>query len=142
MPAVQRADAAARRRALVAALAVAVAGVLAYFAFDAWVTDLQSRTPSDAAQALSGVLVWATAAVCVVVLAFAVYAWRLGRKAATTGRFPPHGMTVVRDTSILEGPRAIVRGRMLQAVAVVLIVAAAALMALVLQLAARLPSVA
>lgn len=46
--------------------------------------------------------------------------WRSGRRAIEARRFPPPGEPVIRDTPVYRGEEALLRGRMLQALAAVL----------------------
>jgi hypothetical protein len=50
-------------------------------------------------------------------LAFAAYVWRIGARTLEAGQFPPPGVRVVRDTPIVTGRPAIMRGRLLRAFA-------------------------
>ncbi|MFP4477191.1 MAG: hypothetical protein ACLFOY_16640 [Desulfatibacillaceae bacterium] len=55
---------------------------------------------------------------------FAAYFYRLGVKTARDKRFPPHGVRVIRETSIVVGDEAMRRARLLKAFAVCLFVLA------------------
>jgi ATP/ADP translocase len=50
-----------------------------------------------------------------------LYVWRLGRKIMVHERFPPPGVKVMKDTKLIEGKRARVRGRVLIVFSLVLI---------------------
>ncbi len=50
----------------------------------------------------------------------AVYLWRFASRVIAARRFPPPGMRVIRDTPVLSENRALVRGRVLQFLAVIL----------------------
>jgi len=125
----QPADPEARRRALafVAAsflLAVCVAATVMYFrpTIETWLmarADTLLTHPWWIA-AIFGVLTLPLAGA-------AIYVWRLGARIAATGRFPPPDTPVVRDMPIETGVAAVRRGRLLQIVAGVLIVAALAI---------------
>ena len=51
----------------------------------------------------------------------AIYFWRTGAATLKAERYPPPGLSVIRDTPILTGGRARLRGRMIQTVAVLII---------------------
>jgi hypothetical protein len=60
-------------------------------------------------------------------VAFAVYTWRLGAQTISAREFPPPGRAVIRDTPVRTGDAALAHGRGLQALAVLLAVAATAI---------------
>jgi hypothetical protein len=57
-------------------------------------------------------------------LAASGYLFVYGGRVATTRRLPPPGTEVVRDTRVREGVQALVRGRIIQILALVLLLAA------------------
>ena len=59
--------------------------------------------------------------------AFGVYVWRLAARVQAALRFPPPGLTVVRDTVILVGQAAVRRAYVLRVIGVLLVVAGASL---------------
>jgi hypothetical protein len=61
------------------------------------------------------------------VVAFGVYAIRVGARVRTEGRYPPSAMKVVRDTRILVGPAAQLLGKGQVVIGAVLIVCAVGL---------------
>jgi hypothetical protein len=67
-------------------------------------------------------------------LGFAVYLWLFARRVVRMQRFPPPGMRVVRDTSVLYGPSALARARLLQVLAGVLVALALGLIAMLVAL--------
>ena len=73
----------------------------------------------------AGVIAMAFGAVPIVL--FAIYLFVFGARVIRAERFPLPGQAVVRDTPIREGHAAIVHGRVLQALAVLLALAAASL---------------
>ena len=44
-------------------------------------------------------------------VAFAVYLWSLGAKVLRARQFPPPGYRVIRDTPVIGGQAAVLRGR-------------------------------
>ena len=50
----------------------------------------------------------------------AVYFWRFGSAVTRAGRFPPPNYAVVRDTPVIEGQKAIMRGRFIKIFSIVL----------------------
>jgi hypothetical protein len=51
-------------------------------------------------------------------VAFAIYLWSFGAKIIRAQEFPPPGLRVVRDTPVVAGARAVLRGKILKAVAI------------------------
>jgi hypothetical protein len=130
MAEVRHADAAARRRALVLLGGAAAAGGLIIAAQSwlrepvrAWLLDDPAATVTRARLILAG----AGALLIAPLIVFAVYAWRLGAQTIATREFPPPGRAVIRDTAVITGDAALAHGRGLQALSVLLVVAAAAI---------------
>lgn len=57
---------------------------------------------------------------------FAGYLFLTGHRVIDARRYPPPGQRVIRDTKIMEGHAAVTRGRLLQALSVILTVAVTA----------------
>jgi hypothetical protein len=117
---VRRADASLVRRVSLFAVVGTVLGAGGIALFDrdraallAWV----AADPQPRARLLLGAVALAAVAP---LLAFAVYVWRIGARILEAGQFPPPGLRVVRDTAIVTGQPAIMRGRLLRALAVTL----------------------
>ncbi len=117
---IQKADPAARRQALLLVLVGTVLGVLAIAIYVRFRIPLQAWLLSDPKQ-LAGrlrLLCFAIAIVLAVPLAaFAGYLWWFGSKAIRTQQFPPPGHRTIRDTPLLKGRPALVRGRRLEILA-------------------------
>ena len=114
------------------AIAVAAVALIGRYrpAFEVWIDeDPLARLRTLALLASLGLLPFAAAG---------TYFFRLGARVVRAERFPPPGTTVVRDTAVLRGRAARRRGRLLQALAVILIVATAGGIAVLLRLAAEL----
>jgi hypothetical protein len=125
----QAADAVARRRALLIVVIVALTGGLAIWSFAALRPAIEEWVASGGdvgvrVRRFRIVLLGLWAFVSLPLVAFAVYFWRLGRRILLTGRFPPPGMSVVRDTPILTGAASRRGGRALQFVGLALAAAA------------------
>ena len=54
-------------------------------------------------------------------IGFGIYLWRLGRKIFASDQFPPPGVKVIKDTVIVSGSKAVIRGRIAQLMAAVFI---------------------
>ncbi|HEY7655830.1 MAG TPA: hypothetical protein VH881_03110 [Burkholderiales bacterium] len=128
--AVAKADPAARRRAVLAIIFGATVGGLLIAGFDhfgepfrAWLTSDPAATAGRARLAiyLSALVLSAP------VIAFAVYLWLLGKRVLRAQQFPPPGFRVIRDTPVMDGPTAVVRGQVIQTLALCLGLAAALL---------------
>jgi hypothetical protein len=55
---------------------------------------------------------------------FSAHLWWLGERIARAGRFPPPGLSLVRDTPILEGAAAVRRARIIRTLAGALVFSA------------------
>lgn len=122
MTGVQKADSAARRRAatvLFVTLGLGLAGISALTAYE---PQIQRWLESNAVWlARNAWIVFLAALVAVLpVLAVAAYLYLFGSKIARAARFPPPGQAVVRDTRIVTGGRAVIRGRIVQVLSVCL----------------------
>lgn len=85
-------------------------------------------------------LVWALAAAFILpTLALSAYLWLLGSRVVESGRFPPRGMPVLRDTVVVFGAEARWRGRVQQVLAGLLGIAVAGFAVLLWRLLALLP---
>lgn len=125
MPAeIQKADAQMRRTGALVVGAGALLGVVLLGmargrgpALAAWVAeDVESR--------LRLVMTVLTLVTTGPVLGVAGYIWYLGGRVVRAGRYPPPRARVLRDTTVLTGQAAVRRGRLAQAAAAVLGLAA------------------
>ena len=136
MSEIQKADPDARRRALtivLVALGLGLAGLAALTAreeqFQRWLeanADWLAREPWIVA--LAGLVAVAP------MIALAVYLFIVGARMARTQRYPPPGVAVTRDTPVVTGRGAVLRGRFVQALCVGLILCALAIPAVLWQL--------
>lgn len=138
MPDIQPADPMLRRRMKLAAISAVFVIALIAWAADRWLDRVLVLEPALARSALAGALRWSSAAVCLMVLAFAVYAFMLGRSIMRAQRFPLPGVAVIRDTVVLEGAAARRRSLLIQVIAATLAVFALLLFLAAFYLAARL----
>lgn len=78
---------------------------------------LQSLDPKEALQFMKLILI----AVFLGVLPLAFYLLRFGRKVIQAEQFPPPGVKVIRDTAVLVGGKAKLRGRAIVALSLILV---------------------
>lgn len=116
---VQRADPKFRTAVLVAA---AVAGLALWLLLSTWLSALSHAPRASALSQLSTALALCLALMCLVILAFGAFVWRLGAKVQLHALLPPPGSRVLRDTPILRGASALRRGRRLRAIGGALVV--------------------
>lgn len=103
-------------------------------ALQAWVTADPSRIDSRLTLLAAGL----AAAFAVPTVLVALYFYRLGSGIVRSGRFPAPGMRVVRDTLVLRGTPALRRGRALQFLAALLVLAAVGFVAFLWRLVSML----
>jgi hypothetical protein len=130
MTEIRRADPAVRRRAVGLLLLGTLVGALLLAAFERyrpWFRDWLGSDPRMAPQRMRLALLLLVVFLVAPVIGFAIHYWRLGTHVLRTGQFPPPGYPVMRDTTVLEGPGAVWRGRAFQFFAVALGVAAVVL---------------
>jgi hypothetical protein len=138
MPEIQPADPATRRRALIAAGAIAVAGWVAFFALQEWLARLPGTDPEYMRASLERALVWGSWAAMLPVAVLAGWLWVYGARVSRAGRFPAPGAKVVRDTPVLVGDAARLRGTALKVLAAFLGLLSAGTLIAVYRLIARL----
>jgi hypothetical protein len=126
MTKVQKADSAARRKAIIIVIISAIAGSLLIVVFESFCVQLYEWLLFDHGKSvyrLRILLILAAAFGAIPLFACSVYLWSLGCRALNYQRFPLPGQRVIRDTPILEGQAAMMRGRVLKTLAVFLAVA-------------------
>lgn len=119
---IQKADTNAQRRAVVWVLIGAAIGVGSIAFFEMYRADLISWVETNATTILlnPGIVV-SFLLVLFVPLYFAVYVlFSLGSRIAHAERYPTPGLAVVRDTKIVTGEAAVLRGRIFQILSVIL----------------------
>lgn len=112
----QRADPAARRRALQKMLPLFLVGLLTAVAL----TTLANRADAGQSVQMLFVMLALLVVICLVMLWPIRRLWLIGRDAGKTQRFPPPGLTVLRDTPVFHGEEARRRGRVMQVFATTL----------------------
>jgi hypothetical protein len=134
---VQAADPRARRAALIVLAVAFVVGSLLLWALNAgqpavarWLRDDPARTTSRARLLLAGLALLTSGPA----LAAGLYLWRLGARIVSAERFPPPGLRMVQDTTVLTGDSARSRGRLFQGLGLMLFVAGTALALLLVRL--------
>ena len=123
MAKIQPVDPRARRRSLYTVGIGLVAGLALLAAVEFWQDDIQSGVEAyllSSEQTVTLPIVLLLAVTPMLVLA--VYLFRIGQRIVIARRFPPPGMALSRDTPILEGRAAVWRGRLLQIIAVILLI--------------------
>lgn len=119
----QKANPGARRKALCLVVMATVIGIVLIAILDAHLETFQAWITEDpvlAVERLKIVFLVLSITSSGPLLGFTIYFWRLGARIIRSGRFPPPGQAVVRDTFILEGPPARRRGRLIQVIAGIL----------------------
>ena len=123
---VQRADSAARRKAITIVIISAIVGSLLIVVFETYRAQLYEWLLSDhekLAHRLRILIILTAGFGAITLFAFSVYLWSFGCKVSNYQRFPLPDQRVIRDTPILEGQAALMRGRVLKTLAVFLAVA-------------------
>lgn len=122
-----RADPLTRRRAATIVVLGAVVGGIAILAFDRyrpWLEQWILSDPERAGQRITAVTILLVLMLTIPSYAFAAHLWVRGRRVRRSRRFPLEGERVFRDTPILHGEAAAVRGRVLECLAAALAVMA------------------
>lgn len=120
---VRKADPAARRQAILAIVLGTAVGGLLIAGFEHFREPFREWLMSEPAETArrAKLAIYASAVVlCVPVIVFAIYLWRLGAKVLRAQQFPPPGFRVIRDTPVVGGQDAVTRGHVLQVLAVCL----------------------
>ncbi len=130
MTEIRRADPAVRRRAVSLAVLGTVVGALLILGFERYRTPLRDwllSEPGERAGRVKLVCLLAAFLLSAPVVAFAAHMWSVGAGVVRAGVFPPPGYRVIRDTPVIAGRTAVLRGRGLKALALCLGVASALL---------------
>lgn len=138
VPEIQRADPVTRRRALVAIAVIAALGWAAYFALQDWLAGLAGADPAHMRESLERALLWGSWGAMLPVTVLAGWLWQYGARVGRSGRFPAPGAKVARDTPVLHGAPARLRGVALRVLAAFLGLLSAGTLVAVHRLIARL----
>jgi len=106
---IAQADPRARRLAMAAAVVMFAAGGVLLWLLEGRlraIRQMVQQNPAAAAQQAVQIAGWVAWAGGAGMVGLGVWLWRLGRRINRTGRFPPPGMKVVRDTPVRTGPQA------------------------------------
>jgi hypothetical protein len=136
-----RADPAARRKALLLLVSGAFIGMILIAGFERYrapLIDWLLSEPAELAKRVKWIMMMTAAVMSAPLVGFAVYLWSLGTKVLRAGEFPPPGHRVIRDTPVIHGDGAVLRGRRFQILAAGLLVASAFLWLLFWRLAGLL----
>ncbi len=127
VPEIQRGDPRVRRQAVLIVVCGTLAGMTLLWlaesyrpSLEAWVRSDPDRMPSR----LRLLTLLLASAVTLPVLGIAAYFWRLGRRTVRAQRFPPPGVSVMRDALVQTGNLARRRGRLMQLGGMLLLAAA------------------
>ena len=132
----------AGRRIIFHVVLAAVVGVVVIAIFQAAQPALLEWAAADpqSTRARARLLVALLAAIVIApVVGMAMYLGRLGSRIVRERRFPPEGLVLIRDVTVMRGPEAVRKGRVLQTAAVALVVVSV-LMAVALWRLATLPA--
>jgi hypothetical protein len=138
VPEIQPADPVARRRALIGVAATTLLCVAGYLALQHWLARLVGLDAPRMQQALERALIAASWAAMVPAAVVAAFLWRYGTRVCDAGRFPAPGARVIRDTPVLHGRSARLRGMVLRVLAACLALLAACTLVASYRLIARL----
>lgn len=113
-----KADKRARMLVIIAWIACVCVGV----ALIRWVLpwgqgQLEQAEPEDALHVIQLVIGF----IFLSVIPFGVYLFRLGCRVVTHRQMPPPGTKVIIDTKVLEGDKAVIRGRLIMVIALLLV---------------------
>ncbi len=112
---IQRADPAARKKALFLVLILAGVGVVVLWALDSAFTRVQEDVdlnPAEAVSLMVSIVRILAAMIAISAMGMAVWVWLLSSRILKAGRFPPPGTALVRDVRILRGAPARMRARL------------------------------
>ena len=138
MPEIQRADPIARRRVLAGVAAVIALCVAGYFVLQQWLASLGGLDAARMQQSLERALIVASWAAMVPAVILAACLWRYGTRVCDADRFPAPGARVIRDTPVLRGRDAQLRGMVLRVLAAFLALLAGGTLIAAYRLIARL----
>ena len=125
---IQKADPAARRQVVLMIVFATATGALLIAGFEHFREPFQewlSSEPAETARRAELAIYVSAFILSAPVIAFAIYFWLLGARVLRARQFPPPGFRVIRDTPVVGGRGAVIRGHVIQILAVCLGVSAA-----------------
>jgi hypothetical protein len=102
-------------------IAAACVGAVLIAAFERYRIPLRDwllADPDASAQRAQLVMLIFAVLLLAPLLAFAAWLWSLGERVVRAREFPPPGLRLIRDTAVVNGEKAISRGRLLKALAI------------------------
>lgn len=138
---VRKADPVVRRRVVLVLVVGACVGALLIIAFERYripASDWLLADTQTSAQRVRLIFLLLAALVVAPLFAFAAYVWSLGERVLRAREFPPPGLRVIRDITVITGEKAVSRGRLLKVLALSCSIASAVLGLLIWRLAAAL----
>jgi hypothetical protein len=119
---IQKADPKARRRAVILFSVAAIIGLGCILLLERYRGDLENYfvRHSDYLLAHPELPAFGLFILMLPIYFFALYLWRFGSSVVREQRFPPAGLAVTRDTPVLSGSAGVRRGRVIQALALLL----------------------
>jgi hypothetical protein len=124
MAEIERADPGTRRFALVSLVIAAGLGTAALVVLDSFHQSLLSWFLAHEPDVRVTIIAIALLVLLMPLLLMAGWVWRYGGRVLRASRHPPQGVKVIRDTPVIHGARARLYGRLYQALAAVLVLAA------------------
>lgn len=126
---IQKADPVARSKAIKSMVLGLIAGAALFLLFDSLIGNLNQWIERNAEFLVTHHYVAFLAMLVPVapVIGLSIYLIRFAGKVVKTQRFPPPDTAVIRDVRIIEGRSAVIRGRVVQLLCWIILLAAAAI---------------
>lgn len=124
---IQKADPQARRKAVLTLLAGALVGAGLFFLLEFFIGNANLWIESNAMLLIQHHYLSFLIMLLLVspIIWLCIYLIRFAEKVINTQRFPPPATPVIRDVRVLEGRQAVVRGRLVQALCWIIVLASA-----------------
>ena len=138
MTEVRRADPGARRQAVLLVMLGALVGTLLIIGFERYRTPLRDwllSEPGELVHRVKLVFLLSATVLTAPLVALAIYLWLLGARVLRARQFPPPAYRVIRDTPVIGGQAAVLRGRVFKVLGLCLALASSLLWLLLWQLA-------
>ncbi len=128
MTQVQRADPGTRRISLVCLVVFAGLGTVVFVLLDRYRESLLSWFVANESHVQVSILIGALLLLFMPLLLIAAWIWSFGGRVLRGSRHPPEGVKVVRNTPVTHGAAARLYGRLYQALAALIVLAALCVM--------------